>query len=51
VVLLEVLSVRQALNPYEADDEHLNLAEWAKFVIENGNVVEIVDPNLEELIS
>jgi hypothetical protein len=52
VVLLEVLSARHALiSPYDDDDddddEHLNLAEWAKFCIENGNVEEIVDPNLE----
>ncbi|CAJ2648211.1 unnamed protein product [Trifolium pratense] len=47
VVLLEVLSARQALNPCEDDDEQLNLAEWAKLCIENGNVDEIVDPNLE----
>ncbi|KAL5078917.1 hypothetical protein RYX36_007338 [Vicia faba] len=52
VVLLEVLSSRQALSPCEEeddddDDEHLNLAEWAKFCYENGNVEEIVDPNLE----
>ncbi|AES97207.1 putative protein kinase RLK-Pelle-CrRLK1L-1 family [Medicago truncatula] len=49
VVLLEVLSARQALSPCDDDDddEHLNLAEWAKFCFENGNVEEIVDPNLE----
>ncbi|GAU34415.1 hypothetical protein TSUD_217550 [Trifolium subterraneum] len=34
----EVLSGRQILSPYEDDDE---------FSIENGNVDEIVDPNLE----
>ncbi|XP_058775856.1 receptor-like protein kinase FERONIA [Vicia villosa] len=50
VVLLEVLSSRQALSPCEEeeeDDEHLNLGEWAKFCYENGNVEEIVDQNLE----
>jgi hypothetical protein len=47
VVLLEVLSARQALSPCDDDDEHLSLAEWAKYCFENGNVEEIVDPNLE----
>lgn len=46
VVLLEVLSARPAVSAGE-DDENVNLAEWAMFCFEKGNVEKIVDPNLE----
>ncbi|XP_017426336.1 receptor-like protein kinase FERONIA [Vigna angularis] len=49
VVLLEVLSARPAVSVGE-DDEHINLAEWTVSCLENGNVEEIVDPNLKENI-
>ncbi|WVZ12960.1 hypothetical protein V8G54_017490 [Vigna mungo] len=49
VVLLEVLTARPAVSVGE-DDEHINLAEWTVSCLENGNVEEIVDPNLKENI-
>ncbi|KHN29954.1 Receptor-like protein kinase FERONIA [Glycine soja] len=46
VVLLEILSTRPAVIVGE-DDEHVNLAEWAMLCFENGNLEQIVDPNLK----
>jgi len=50
VVLLEVLTARPAVSVGE-DGEHVNLAEWTMSCLENGNVEQIVDPNLKENIT
>ncbi|XP_022944144.1 probable serine/threonine-protein kinase PBL26 isoform X1 [Cucurbita moschata] len=46
IVLLELLSGRRAIST-ETSKEQQSLVMWAKPMIENGNVKNIVDPNLE----
>ncbi|KAI4357980.1 hypothetical protein L6164_001892 [Bauhinia variegata] len=50
VVLLEVLSARPALSPVE-DEEHANLADWARYCHEKGIVDQLLDPNLQGKIA
>ncbi|KAI4357970.1 hypothetical protein L6164_001882 [Bauhinia variegata] len=46
VVLLEVLSARPALSPVE-DEEHANLADWARYCFEKSIIDQLLDPKLQ----
>ncbi|XP_050228533.1 receptor-like protein kinase FERONIA [Mercurialis annua] len=51
VVLFEVLCARKPLNKKLVEEEQMNLANWARLCIKNGNIHQIIDPYLMGKIS